>query len=88
MARFYFHVLNDVSFAHDEEGIDLADMSAVQSHVRKILAEVTADELIMGRNAVNLCVMVDDDQGTRIADTKAATKIIASQNPFATADTP
>jgi hypothetical protein len=86
MARFYFHVLNDVSFTPDEDGIELADMSAMQSHLRRILAELTADELALGRDAVNLCIMVDDDQGIRVADTKATTKIVASHNPFVAAD--
>lgn len=52
----------------------------------KVANYLTADELALGRDAVNLCIMVDDDQGIRVADTKATTKIVASHNPFVAAD--
>lgn len=83
MVQFYFHVLNDVFFAHDEDGIPLPDLPAARDHARKILAGIIAEELTEGRNMVNLCIMVDDHEGMRVADIKSTTKVQLSENPFA-----
>lgn len=64
MERFYFHLFNDVD-AHDEEGVELADLDAAREHA-KADARFTAGEVLKEDGRLNLDhrIEITDAAGT------------------------
>jgi hypothetical protein len=83
MPAYKFHVLNDTSYAADDTGTELANIDAAHAHARQILGDVIAEELRAGRKEIHLCVMVDDDEGERVANFRSATTLAIGLSPFA-----
>ena len=79
-----FHVLNDTSFKIDEEGIELPDLAAARVHAAAILGQIVQDELGRSRNPIHLAVLIDDEDGVRVANARCVTSLVWSENPFPT----
>ena len=82
MPRCFFHVLNDVSFTHDDEGQACADLAAACEEARRTISELIAHDVTGGLNTVHLTIMIDDETGARVAKSKAGTHLGVSLHPF------
>jgi len=85
MPRYRFHVLNDTSYALDEEGTELSGLEAMRARATKILGEIIAEELNEGRSTIHLAIMVDDEDGERVGNFRSTTTLVVGENPFAKA---
>lgn len=83
MPRYRFNLLNDIAYTVDEEGIDLPDLAAMRAHATGMIGNLVRDELQRGDTSIHLAVMVDDEDGTRIANFRSVTTLVVSSNPFA-----
>ena len=83
MPRFYTHILNDTTFTADEEGREYPDLAAASLVARRSLAEIIAEELVEGKDEVNLTAMIDDADRVRVGNLRAATRLVTSVSPFA-----
>lgn len=83
MARFYFHLLNDVGLIRDGEGRELPNLPAAHDHARKVLAEIIAEELVQRRDKVHLSVMIEDYAGSPLADLRSVTSVAIEEHPGA-----
>lgn len=83
MQRYYFHTLNGIADAIDRVGTDLPDLKAATEHARKRLAHVIAEEVAAGGEHVNVVVMVNDADGTRVATLNSEARVVDTVDPFA-----
>jgi hypothetical protein len=79
-----FHVLNDTSFEIDKEGIELPDLAAARAHAVRILGQIIQDELGRTQDPIHLAVLVDDEDGVRVANARCLTTLVWTENPFPT----
>ncbi|MDB5706140.1 MAG: hypothetical protein JWN66_3256 [Sphingomonas bacterium] len=83
MPKYFFHLLIDASFTPDEQGEELADFRTACARARQTLGLVIADELADAKDIIHATIMVDDQDGVRVANLKAVTSVAASESPFA-----
>lgn len=88
MPVFKFHILNDTFFELDQEGVELSDAAAIRAYALKIIGQIIQDELGEGRGPIHLAVMVDDEDGVRVANARCTTTLVWSENPFPTGRLP
>ena len=79
MPRFHFHLTMDGESLVDTHGVELADLVAVQAHMRNAIADIIGDELAGGRDAVKLMISVTDPAGDQVLETTA---LLTCRNAF------
>jgi hypothetical protein len=57
---FYFHVCNGSGFVEDEQGTDVADVSAAREHAINGLRDLMAQEMRVGQLNVASFVEIED----------------------------
>lgn len=68
VARFYFHLRNDLDVP-DDEGAELADLGAARDHARKAILDVMAGTLLeTARITLSHRIDIEDVHG-RVLDT-------------------
>lgn len=66
MARFFIHVDNGHGFIRDTDGIEFADLDAARRDAIRSGANIVAEELNAGCEAVYLTLYIDDHRGNRL----------------------
>jgi hypothetical protein len=82
MPRYFFDVLNDTSQMTDEEGIELSGMEDVRRHALDTIGSILHDEISKCKSPIHLAILVNAEDGSRIASFRSTTSIVASEDPF------
>ena len=64
MARYFFHLRDHESSIFDEEGVDLADLSAVQMTALKAARDTLSHDMKAGFIDLRYRIEVEDVEGT------------------------
>ena len=83
MRRYKFHLVNDGGFMPGEEGLEMADLEAVRGHATQAIADILAEELRQGKTDIHLAVLVDTEEGERVAHFTPWPKLSVDESPFA-----
>jgi hypothetical protein len=82
MPRYFFDVLNDIDQTDDEEGVELSSIAEVRQHALDTIGSILRDEIARSKAPIHLAVLVNDEDGGRVATFRSTTSIIASADPF------
>ena len=66
MRRFYFHLQADDQIVPDDEGVDLADLSAAEHEAILAARELLAEAIRCGRPEVPEAFVIADEEGREI----------------------
>lgn len=67
MGRFYFHLRTGERVIADDEGDDLADVSAARSEALLVARDLLANAIKAGKDQVPEAVVIADERGEQIA---------------------
>lgn len=65
MARYYFHLRNDVD-TDDEEGIELPDVAAAREHAIENARMMVCESVKQGHLHLDHCIFVTDESGEQV----------------------
>ena len=83
MGRYTFSLVNDGGFMPDLDGVEMPDFEAVRGHATQAIADIIADELRQGKTDVRLSLLVDGEDGERVASFQAIARLEVDENPLA-----
>lgn len=83
MRRYKFHLISDSGIMPDLEGVDMPDLDAMRGHATQAIADMVADELRQGKTDVRLTLLVDSEDGERVANFQAMARLLVDESPFA-----
>eukprot|EP01037_Dinobryon_pediforme_P030644 gene30644-34793_t len=66
MARYFFHVQNQVSYVRDEIGSDLPSQRVARSRAAEAAGEILTSDLRDGRTQITFDIQVDNEAGARL----------------------
>jgi hypothetical protein len=67
MARYYFHLQADDQIVPDDDGVDLADLSAAKHEAILAARELLADAIMCGRSKAPEAFVITDEEGRALA---------------------
>jgi len=73
MGRFYFHLQAGDQIVPDDEGVDLADLSAAELEAILAARELLAEAIMCGRPEVPEAFVIADEEGRALAIVPFAT---------------
>ena len=83
MGRYKFSLVNDGGFMPDLDGVEMPNLEAVRGHATQAIADIIADELRQGKTDVRLSLIVDSEDGERVANFQAIARLEVEEEPFA-----
>ena len=66
MARYYFHVQNQVSFVKDDVGIELDTFERVREQMSDAAGEILTSDLRAGKTDITFQIQVEDGSDRRL----------------------
>lgn len=83
MRRYKFHLISDGGYMADPDGVEMPDLDAMRGHATQAIADMVADELRQGKTDVRLTLLVDGEDGERVANFQAMARLLVDESPFA-----
>lgn len=66
MSRYFFHVLNQISYVRDEIGAELGSLAVAQARASDAAGEILTSDLRNGKTDIVFDVQVEDGDGARL----------------------
>lgn len=82
MRRYKFHLISDGSCMCDPDGLEMPDLDAMRGHATQAIADIVADELRQGKTDVRLTLLVDSEDGERVANFEAMARLLVDESPL------
>ena len=74
MARYFFHLENDIGAQRDEQGQVFDTDEAAMRHAGRTVGDILSDELGTGKRAASIALFVTFDDGAPVATVTVAAR--------------
>jgi hypothetical protein len=79
--KFYIHVQNGNGFEFDHDGMELADMESAKREALHAGADIIAQDLKGGCDAVNVTLFIEDDDHTPLLTLPLTAAVNPARHP-------